>query len=379
MITFTCAASMPDERLALMGLDPQDSVFFDIETTGFRASSSHLYMIGAAFRSAGSWTVMQWMGERPQEEAGLLRVFAEFLRPYGTIIHFNGARFDLPYMEEKYARYGLESPFASMRSVDIYRDCKCLRPLLGLDHMNQRSLERFLGLHREDLYDGGQLIKVYYDYVKTGNKDLEKLLLLHNCEDVKGMLLLTSLYTYLDLFSCRSEAQTPDDSAQPDPSQSPCVSARNLYPIRAEISDCSLIMYMELPYAFPVPLQAGAGPFLLSLNEKTAALSAAVLTGDLLFFFENFRDYYYLPAEDTAIHKSVASFVDPKYREPAKARTCYTKVNGCFLPQPEPAFTPAYKRSYDDTGYWFSMPEQAAENTDFLKSYASLLIRFFMP
>ena len=360
MITFTCKTASIDDKLRLMGLEPEDCVFFDIETTGFRASTSHLYMIGAACRRGGEWVVTQWMGERPQEEAGLLRVFSEFVRPYGTLIHFNGARFDLPYVAEKYEKYGLDSPLPQMRSVDIYRDCKCLKSLFGLSHMNQKSLERFLGLDREDQYDGGQLIKVYYDYVKTGDKDLEKLLLLHNCEDVKGMLLLTSLYTYLDLLSAQ-------------PSEATCNT------LDAQLQDGNLKIRIELPYEVPVPVSLSASAFNLSINGKTAELTAAVYTGELLYFFDNYKDYYYLPVEDTAIHKSVAGFLDSKYRENAKPRNCYTKASGRFLPQPDPIITPAYKTSYEDTIYWLQMPEEIENSQDFLHSYAALLIRSFRP
>ena len=35
---------------------------------------------------------------------------------------------------------------------------------------------------------------------------------------------------------------------------------------------------------------------------------------EMKYFYSNYKNYYYLPDEDTAIHKSVASYVDKKYR-----------------------------------------------------------------
>ena len=54
----------------------------------------------------------------------------------------------------------------------------------------------------------------------------------------------------------------------------------------------------------------------------------------LKLFYPNFKDYYYLPIEDTCILKSIASGVDKPYRENATKETCYTKVSGRFLPAP---------------------------------------------
>ena len=58
----------------------------------------------------------------------------------------------------------------------------------------------------------------------------------------------------------------------------------------------------------------------------------AEFTGELKTFFKDYKDYYYLPAEDTAIHKSVGEFVDKKARVQATARTAYIKKTGSFLP-----------------------------------------------
>lgn len=46
--------------------------------------------------------------------------------------------------------------------------------------MKQKSIEQFLGVHREDKYNGGQLIDVYREYLHTHEKFLFDLLILHN-------------------------------------------------------------------------------------------------------------------------------------------------------------------------------------------------------
>ena len=57
-----------------------------------------------------------------------------------------------------------------------------------------------------------------------------------------------------------------------------------------------------------------------------------VLQGSLKYFYPDYRNYYYLPEEDRAIHKSVGCYVDSRFREKAKPDTCYVRKEGLFLP-----------------------------------------------
>ena len=102
MIINETTVTYSEQYLLSRGISPDSSAFFDIETTGFKAGYSHLYLIGVAFRSKNTWIIRQWMAEQPQEETKLLRAFAEFLQSYDTILHHNGKRFHLPYPAEKY-------------------------------------------------------------------------------------------------------------------------------------------------------------------------------------------------------------------------------------------------------------------------------------
>ena len=44
--------------------------------------------------------------------------------------------------------------------------------------MSQKSLERFLKIERDDLYGGGALIPVFYEFERSADKEAEDLLLL---------------------------------------------------------------------------------------------------------------------------------------------------------------------------------------------------------
>ena len=69
---------------------------------------------------------------------------------------------------------------------------------------------------RKDQYDGGQLISVYSQYMqfKLVSPDkaqgLEKLLLLHNHDDIMHMLDVCSILSYRDLFSAGNNITVTD-------------------------------------------------------------------------------------------------------------------------------------------------------------------------
>ena len=85
-------------------------LFMDIETTGFTARNSILYLIGCAFFENGQWYTIQWLATSGEEEKEVIQAFFSFASDYTHLIHFNGNNFDLPFILQKCTRYGL--PFA---------------------------------------------------------------------------------------------------------------------------------------------------------------------------------------------------------------------------------------------------------------------------
>lgn len=57
------------------------------------------------------------------------------------------------------------------------------------------------------------------------------------------------------------------------------------------------------------------------------------------------KDYYYLPKEDRAIHRSIACYVDKAYRQKATAATCYIRQEGIFLPSFWHFTAPTFRKS----------------------------------
>ncbi len=350
MIIDTHPEKLEESILICQKIDPSSALFFDIETTGFKAASSKLYLIGYGCRKeAGIWEITQMLAEKSSEERELLLRFSELLKSIQVVIHFNGNRFDIPYLEEKYAYYHLPSPFSGVGTVDIYAEIRPYRDLLGLRRLNQKSVESFLEISREDRYHGGELIDVYRYFKKNlTDQDALRKLMLHNYEDVKGMFSLSSMLAYTSL---------PE-----------ALSAESLKSFSLGESLSASFLLKE---PVPKPVASQLDLYSLKLEADCLSLTVPILKGTLLHFFPNWKDYYYLPEEDMAIHKSVASFVNKAHRVKASAATCYIKKEGSYLPQKTAQFQPSFRISYKDKREYFEaerLRDQPEAITEYLRS-----------
>ena len=71
----------------------QQSLFFDIETTGLSADISAITVIGCCDMDGN---VTQWFNEDGLSQKQILTDFLAFIQPYNTLITFNGKAFDDP-------------------------------------------------------------------------------------------------------------------------------------------------------------------------------------------------------------------------------------------------------------------------------------------
>ena len=308
--------------------DPEKLLFFDIETTGLSAYSSSLYLIGCIYLRNGKWQFVQWLTERLSDELTVLQEFDRLSNDFDAFIHFNGDTFDIPYLKNAAEQYGYPHGYDRPASIDVLKLVRKKKRFFGLPSLKLKAIERFLSIDREDLYTGGELIEVYHQFEKTKDERLLKLLLLHNEDDLKGMLKILPILNYCDLLDSPKLSVTEHWTS---------ASGSTLY-LQAETADC-----------FPTPLNYETVEGIrVELKEKEILFRIPCFYGTLKYFYPNYRDYYYLPEEDTAIHKKVASFVDPAYRKPATKETCYIRSDGLFLPALLNAAGPIFKTACSD-------------------------------
>lgn len=351
-------------------------LFFDIETTGLSAYTSYLYLIGCMYYKDDAWHITQWLLDDPSQEADLLNAFSNKLKPFKCIIHYNGSGFDIPYLNIKYEKHNIPKPFDNIDSFDMYKQVSPYRKLFPFPNLKLQTLEDYLGFTRRDNTSGGDLIDTYSQFIgrlsyeklagqvsKTTyannlkslfnnnmsmatNKESENTeasiqlaykLLLHNYDDIVGLLDTSNILRYITLL---------DQGVQKN----------NIISVNYEKSKDYLTAKVEVATDFPYPLKWITSPinrynkrkshnnnlskarktdYLVSLKDNYIITKMPLLTGELKYFFPNYKDYYYLPKEDQAVHKTIAKYVDKKYKTKAKASNCYTYTKGDFVLFPD--------------------------------------------
>lgn len=333
----------------------ENSIFFDIETTGFSPARTQLYLIGCATRKGDTLCLDQFFAEEAADEPELLRAFSSLLLDHATILSFNGIGFDIPYLKAKCVTHQIDDPFASHDFIDLYKETARFKFLFGLPSLKQKSVELFLGIDRVDAYSGGELIEVYKEYKKSPSKDALALLRGHNYEDVLYMPKLLSILSYRELW---------------EGSFTLCSIDAGEYTSMDGVSgNKELYFALTLSYPVPKPVSVSYDDCYLSMNGSTARLRVRLFEGELRFFYENPKNYYYLPGEDLAIHKDIAASVDKEHRVQATAANCYNRKYAIFLPQYEELFTPAFREQARSKKSYFELSEDFAGSFDMQRQY----------
>lgn len=358
-------------------------LILDIETTGLSARSSSLYLIGCVYysREDGHWHVLQWFLDSPADEIPALKEFMVFARKYSCYMTFNGATFDIPYLRNcarQYHLIGGEAVFDGMltRHVDLMQMLRPIKSELAMENGKLKTYEQAIGIDREDIYSGLDLIAQYEEYrdaYLNHSQDTDRMqalkdnLLLHNREDIANMPRICELLNLYHLFE-NPEAVTNLTLE--------CVNSPtgNHYRIQGQLLH-------PLPCAFDL-LQTEA--VTCQTDGRTIQLDIRQYDGILKYFYEPYKDYFYLPEEDVAVHKKVAAFVDSAHKEKATAQNCYIKQEGSFLPEGPDWISPSFRSEYrkGDNLRFFELTEDIRKQLDqqtFLQQWVHSLLSLGRP
>ncbi len=342
----------------------EDMLLFDIETTGLSPEQNSIYCIGCGYLSGDEICVELFFAERPEEEAEVLSSFFTLVQKHNVLLTFNGSTFDLPFLEkraeaQKYApalseaavRTVCERFPASYAHVDLYREVTRMRHLLDLSSYRQKNIEQFLGCDREDKYTGGELTRIYREYVRHPDPEAREVILLHNREDVAGMFRLLSILSYRQFPDGRFEIEDIMEENSDD-NRWLCI---RLHP------DC------PLPQSIHKILPDAA----FALDREMSLIRLPLFHGELKHFFDDPENYYYLPAEDEAVHKSVGRFVDSSHRIRATKKTCYIKKECDYLTFPISSDCSELKKDFTDKNTYLEIPARTEDLKHLLSLYFS--------
>lgn len=305
--------------------------FFDIETTGLSPQVSSVFLIGAAWFTSDGLCLKQWFADDYISEKEILASFSLFAENFSVFVHYNGSTFDIPYLEKKYKAHGLPSPFTKKDNLDLYRAAGKRKKWFGTANMKLTTMERFLGFERKDCHTGKDCIQLYTEFMQKKYFrdnlaiDRKNQLLLHNQDDLYGTVLCSQLLHYTSY-----KPETP----------------------YFQLRDMTAVFSDSQKGYFPVSLTTEQDSIYYSFDVNKIEITIPLCQETLYHFYKDYKNYYYLPEEDTAVHKSVGIYVDPAHRQKATAANCYTKKTGLFLPLPKkfiPESIPLFKKERRDS------------------------------
>lgn len=349
------------EHIEYTGFKKEDIIFFDIETTGFSPETTLLYMIGCIYYQQDTLICTQWFSDNKESQKDIIIAFMEFINKYKLLICYNGLGFDIPYLQKKCHIYNLPYPIEQMAVLDIYKQLQPYRNIFHIPNLKQKSVETFLGINREDKYNGGELIEIYLEYLENHSNNNLNLLTLHNRDDLIGMTSLLVMLSYRIVYNGGFSVEHIQKISYNQADRAP---------------GTEITFSIKLTNPVPKRISFGNESVYFVMYADTATLTVKAHTDELKYFYPNYRDYYYLPQEDTAIHKSVAFYVDKNFRTRAKAANCYSRKTGCFLPQYEEVITPYFKIDYYDKITYFEFTDDFKSNPEEIKKYITHIMSY---
>ena len=174
-------------------------------------------------------------------------------------------------------------------------------------------------------------------------------LLQHNFEDIGDMLALSDILAYTDLLD------------------------GHFYIEATNTDEKYLLINITLPSPLPKRLTKGMDHITMNGIDKQLIVKVPILEDSIRFYFKDYKNYYFLPAEDKAIHKSIATYVDKEYRIKATPKTCYVNHKGLFILQYDKKYQ-GYKYNYEDSYSYLELNEDFLNNKSLLHSYVRALL-----
>ena len=354
-----------------IGISSEETVYFDIETTGFSADVTALYLIGCIYFKEGEWQLIQWFAEDKNAEKEALSAFSDFIKDKKYLICYNGTTFDLPYLTKKYEKHSLTFEAYKYEIIDFYRVFSSYRKFLGLSGLKQKEVEAYLGILREDKYSGGELVEWYAKFLKlrfsdsSEKEEIYKTLILHNSDDLAGLARLTKLYNFI------KELETLINSG--DELEIDCI-----------VDDTTGKIILSTKVDFDILRKdelRGDGFSCCFIDESTAKridLTLDMYETELKLFYKDYKNYYYLPKEDMVIHKSLAAFVDKENKVKASASNCYTRQRGSFIKLPESGFLHVFKADYSDKTIYTLVNDKVLDSKESLSAIFRSVLKHFI-
>ena len=410
---------------------PKEKILiYDIDTTAFEAANGCVFLIGAEYFESGELKVKQYFSEDIREELDIIEKFLSFAYGYEVLLNYKGNSFDIPFLagridilrsdtniienevsksqtsQVKHRFITLQENMSHLRKIsyDLFDE---IRPLkTGLD-LASTKIDIFRKLTGQTVTEkiSGENISLFYVQHLARTK-LKAYTEISNSPENVGFISDYHPNSEIDELAHISVSENPSFlqdvlNRNRDNIQSVLYISRlahifnmrkGLYNVSIKTCDNKngidnftntnhtnnqlITDFDRLNLCIYNGCIASETKSDTS-NNKNILLSLPILELSLKQFYINYRDYYYFPAENMAMHKSVAEFADKASRKKATAQTAFSMISGRFVKIPA-AYIKAenkkegclYKESYESENYYLPVNNIPNMNNDNLKMFA---------
>ena len=359
MLCFDTMFSPAASKSGVSYLQQQGTFLLTMETTGLSPRNSFVMMAALAHCMSDGWHQKILIAENRREETSLLTDIRSALEEADTLCFFGYASFFRRFVNDRWENIsGCSEDFfrPELTIKDLQQQLKAVRHLLPLENLSRRSIETYIGYQRKAPLAGSHIAECYSKYQQNAEKQLPGDIITHLTEDIQSYFTVTSLESYCQL----TDGRLLLDPLQP-----------------FETDDDHLYIHSIADEAFPLPLSHTDEYRRLELGGKRVTLTIPLYAAKLKYYYPGLvSDYYYLPEEDRAIHKSIAVFVDKKHRKKATKATCYTSQEGLFLRCPPSAdLSPLFYADRNHSPAFIAFdPEKWQKSPEDLRQYMLAVI-----
>ncbi len=168
----------------------QDFAIIDIETLGL--SERPIILLGIAKPTKDHICTSQFLLRDIADEPGAIWALISKLEPNSSLITFNGRSFDIPYIKQRLAYYGLDAPLENPHFDILHFTRRALKHKLPDCRLD--TVEKYIGIKRDINIPGALVPHFYETYLKTKNVGPLVPIVEHNKQD---LLTLGSLFSKL--------------------------------------------------------------------------------------------------------------------------------------------------------------------------------------
>ncbi len=168
----------------------QNFAIIDIETMGL--SERPIILLGIAKPTKTHICTSQFLLRDIQDEPSAIWALIQQVEPNSSFITFNGRSFDIPYIKQRLAYYGLDAPLDNTHFDILHFTRRALRHKLSDCRLD--TVETYIGVKRDVNIPGSLVPHFYETYLKTKNVGPLVPIVEHNKQD---LLTLGSLFSRL--------------------------------------------------------------------------------------------------------------------------------------------------------------------------------------